>query len=218
MNKITTILLSLVVISVSSCKSKEDKANEFIKNEMFKTLYDFSSYEPIETIVDSAFTSIYTDSTILTQAFGLEYALEKTNEYIDAVKSAKSIMEIWKPDHYSSNYAYSKYNEALNEYNKNLELANTCVSLADSLSREVLTSIKKFQPEFIGWEAIHKFRCKNKGGNYSLGNYSYVFDPDFKYIIRTDDLDDESFIKIKKTIDEYSTYSLDDQSEDVIKE
>ena len=34
------------------CQSREEKAAELIKQEMFKTLYDFESYEPIETKID----------------------------------------------------------------------------------------------------------------------------------------------------------------------
>lgn len=43
------------IFILSGCKSKEEKALEIIKNEMFKTLYDFESYQPIETKIDSAF-------------------------------------------------------------------------------------------------------------------------------------------------------------------
>lgn len=32
----------------SSCQSKEDKAKELVKDDLYKTLHDFSSYEPVE--------------------------------------------------------------------------------------------------------------------------------------------------------------------------
>ena len=37
------LLLILIIISVFGCQSKEEKAIELIKNDMFKVLYDFNS-------------------------------------------------------------------------------------------------------------------------------------------------------------------------------
>lgn len=53
------IIMALAGIFIlTGCKSKEEKALEAIKDEMFKTLYDFESYQPVETKIDSAFLSI----------------------------------------------------------------------------------------------------------------------------------------------------------------
>lgn len=68
MKKIIFITLSAIFV-LSGCKSKEDKALEVIKNQMFQTLYDFESYQPIETKIDSAFLSIYTDSAIIRHGY-----------------------------------------------------------------------------------------------------------------------------------------------------
>ena len=59
-----------------------------------------------------------------------------------------------------------------------------------------------FKPEFYGWKASHKFRCKNKGGNFDLGNYIYVFDKKMNSIIYKEDIDDDSNNKIRNIIDE----------------
>ena len=95
---------------LSGCKSKEEKANELIKDDMFKVLYDFASYEPIETNIDSAFTSVYTDSIITRHAYFIKIAIEKADEYLDEMKDARKTMEIWS-DGYSS-YSNSRYYEA----------------------------------------------------------------------------------------------------------
>ena len=42
-----------VLFFFTSCKSREDKVAETIKSEMFKNLYDFESYQPIETKIDT---------------------------------------------------------------------------------------------------------------------------------------------------------------------
>lgn len=50
-----TILLVLAIVSFSACKSNEQKAAALIKDYMFKNLFDYESYEPIETSIDSAY-------------------------------------------------------------------------------------------------------------------------------------------------------------------
>lgn len=57
------IYLLLIVSSLlfSCAQTKEEKGAEIAKSEMIKILYNVDSYEPIETQIDSACTSIYTD-------------------------------------------------------------------------------------------------------------------------------------------------------------
>lgn len=46
-----------VLMFFASCsQSPEDKANVLIKESMKKTLYHAETYDPVETVVDSAFT------------------------------------------------------------------------------------------------------------------------------------------------------------------
>ena len=45
MKTLLFIVVSATML-LSGCKSKEEKANELIKDDMFKVLYDFASYEP----------------------------------------------------------------------------------------------------------------------------------------------------------------------------
>ena len=72
------------------------------------------------------------------------------------------------------------------------------MKMADSTLKSLTASFKK---EYIGWEVKHRFRSKNKGGNYTLGNYIFIVDPDFKEIIYGEDADDEGINKIKTLID-----------------
>ena len=83
---------------------------EIIKNEMFKTLYDFESYQPIETKVDSAFLSVYTDSVIIKYGYILNEFLKDANEALKEIKEAHSSMDIWS-DSYSE-YGREQYYKA----------------------------------------------------------------------------------------------------------
>lgn len=134
--------IAIIIPILSSCKSKEEKATEMIKNEMFKTLYDFESYQPIETKVDSAYTSIYTDSTIISHAYIARHFLDDVDKQLEEIKDAKSTMEIWG-DGYSSlsrtkfNNAYEKYTEALDKAKAYIEIANLQMDTIKQLSKNL---------------------------------------------------------------------------------
>lgn len=203
------IFFGIIVFMVSSCKSKEEKANELIKAELFKTLYDFSSYEPIETIIDSAFTSIYTDSTILTHAYIIKGCIDRLDNYISEINSTRSSMDIWG-DSYSS-YSTRRYNDAKEKFETTLEKANTDVKKMNESMLLIKGKIEKFEPSYIGFQAKHKFRCKSKGGNFTIGNYLYIIDDKFDKIISVIDLDDDENEEMKKIIDEAKEFEVSDQ-------
>jgi hypothetical protein len=190
----------LILAFFSACKSKEEKANELIKEQMFKTLYDFSSYEPIETKIDSAFSSIYKDSVILGYAVRASANLELTNEYIEKAKDAQSIMEIWSGGF--SSYSISKYYEAEKEFEENFEIAKIHLDKTTKYSDSIKNASKNFVKEFIGWQGTHLFRAKTKGGQPDIATYIFIFDPEIVKIIHSEDTKDESNEKIRGLIDE----------------
>lgn len=190
----------LVSLLLFSCQNREEKAAELIKQEMFRTLYNFESYEPIETKIDSAFTSIYTDSVIKSYAYIARAFLDDVQENLDKIKDDRSTMEIWS-DSYSS-LGRSKYNEALKNCGERLNKTKKYMEVVNNYMDSIKIISSNFKSEFYGWKADHKFRCKNKGGNFDLGNYIYVFDKKMNSIIYKEDMDDDSNDKIKKIIDE----------------
>ena len=194
------LFVALIASIFVGCQSKEEKAEKLIKERLFKTLYDFSSYEPIETKIDSAFVSVYRDTTILAFAYlGIDY-LEKANEYEKKFDDAIKMMEIWQ-DSYSS-YGRSRYNDAKDDAYSNLE------KYKDSYESYLISSelIKKhadsIPSEFCGWEVKHRFRCKTKGGQYDIADMVYVFDFEMKEIIHSEDSGDKELNKLKSFIDE----------------
>ena len=109
-------------------------------------------------------------------------------------------MEIWS-DSYSS-LGRSKYNEALKNYGERLDKTKRYMEVVNNYMDSIKIISSNFKPEFYGWKASHKFRCKNKGGNFDLGNYIYVFDKKMNSIIYKEDIDDDSNNKIRNIIDE----------------
>lgn len=213
MRTILFILLSVVLFS--GCKSREEKVAELIKQDMFKTLYDFESYEPIETKIDSAFTSIYTDSTIIAYAYIARHFLDDVQDDLEKVKEAQRTAKIWS-DSYSS-YGRSEYEKAYNESKEYLEKVNSNMSIVNNYVDSIKAASSNFVNEFCGWKATHRFRCKTKGGNFDLGDYIYIFDKDLKRIIHKEDANDDSNSKIKSLIDE-AIHSDEEDSIDAVSE
>lgn len=64
-------VLIIFPLLFSCTQTKEEKAAEIAKSEMIKIIYNVDSYKPIETQIDSAFTSIYTNLDVVRAAHDL---------------------------------------------------------------------------------------------------------------------------------------------------
>lgn len=203
MKKYYLIPLVLLAIIVTSCQSKEEKAAELIKTELSKTLYDFDSYQPIETIVEEAKQTVYNDTACLNRANVLAATLDVMEEYVDKAEDAKKHMEIWgEPSYYSSSYSDSKYYEYKKEMESNTVASGFAFGVAKSLAKDLRKMISELDTtKIIGWEARHRFRCKTKGGHSTIGEYRYIIDKDFKEIIYHEDLDDKNIKKAREAIE-----------------
>ena len=207
MRRIILLLIPALCIIVS-CKSKEDKALELIDKQMFQTLYDYESYQPVETKLDSAFTSPYYTDSILAMVMLYDQYQDKADEYKEEADDAKSTMEIWS-DSYTS-YARTRYYDARDKWIDNTVLYFKNSKFAVSALMMAAEAIKDFKPEYCGWEVYHKYRCKSKGGHALLSEAIYIVDKDVKNIIQTIDLDDDDYKKAKKIIDEIVENMSDD--------
>lgn len=215
MKNIFTILLFGIL--VCSCSSNQSKAEDLIKDYMFKNLNDYNSYEAIETKVDSCYTSIYTDSFIVKRADNIltfmlrNDELRKENEvhhnYI--VNNAKYI---------TLDGVYEKFSAASDASIKigRLMIENNKIMLNEA---EI---IKKKVGEFVstlnGWQVSHRFRCKSAGGTYAIHNYMFYFDNDITKITSVIDLEDiknHRLIKIIDKVVEGKTRIIDTYLEDL---
>lgn len=193
------LLLAIPFLLIVSCSSKEEKANELIKADMFNSLYDYESYQPIETIIDSSFIEAKKDSIVRRYAYLLIENLNIINKRLDKVKSEKRSLDIWSNSY--SSYGREQYLEHYSNIKKEFAEIKEYMTIANTLMSSIKTRSDSLGTGFIGWEAKHKFRCKNKGGNPDLGNYLYVFDKNMKKITYKEDLDDEDIISLNNAID-----------------
>ena len=188
----TLLILSLGLLA--GCKSKEEKAAELIKTELSKTLYDFDSYQPIETIVKEAKATPYNDSLCWAKAgvlaIGMEQYIEKANEATNSVERA----QLWgAPTYYSSSYSDRNYYKYLEECRNAISEANLNAMLCNLIADSLANIIQQLDTTaIIGWEVQHSFRCKTRGGSPEIAHYRYVVDKKFKNVLLREDSESET--------------------------
>ena len=182
------LMVSLMAIVLVGCKSKEEKALETIKSELFKTLYDFDSYQPIETVVSEAKQTPLNDYECWSRAEILSTAIHNVSGYLDLAKDAKENKEYWSSNYYVSDFV-KEYKE---KYTKYAEKANELVEICNSVAKEINDIMSNFNSsENIGWNVKHTFRCKTKGGISEIVHYRYVLSKDFKSVILRENLESD---------------------------
>lgn len=188
---------------MTSCKTKDEKAADLIKTELSKTLYDFASYEPIETTVTEAYQTAYNDSACFNMAMVIAYGLKEASKYADEAKEAMEHAEIWgAPDYYSSSYSDRQYYNYKEEAEKNGTKVRAAYKIIKDMGIELQDSIKKLDKNtIIGWDVRHRFRCKTRGGNFTIGDYRYIISSDFKTILIQEDTEDQDFKNARDVID-----------------
>lgn len=196
-------IMSLIVISFVSCQSKEEKAAELIKKELSKTLYDFDSYQPIETTVTEAKMTMYNDSACWNKARIVAYGMKEVKKYLDEAKDAEEHMEIWgEPSYYSSSYSDRQYYKYKAEFKENLDKAQLNLEACRSLVSELKEQILGLDTTKVtGWEVKHRFRCKTKGGNMTIGDYRYILDKNFKEVLLREDMDDDEDTLVRAALE-----------------
>lgn len=200
-----TLILSLFPMLFSCSPSREEKAAEIAKSEMIKILYNAGSYEPIETQIDSTFTSIYTDLDIVRAAHELiELNAGENKEWLQQQYNfAKSSAALWSQlqDAYSKEQ-YRQAREEMSNYASKLKEIEEEINTKTKTIRERADAIVENQ--FYGWNIYHRFRYANGYGIKKISDILFVVDEDMKIVkgcFSLDKDDDYNLVKLKKTID-----------------
>ena len=219
MKKLFYFLAAVIVaVTVTSCKSKEEKAAELIKQELSHVLYDFGSYEPIETVVTEAKHIPTNDIACVNKALDAITYHELAVEYAKDGKSSLETMCIWgSPSRYSTSYSDFRYYENKYEFVDAVKKANTCIKKYNSSIDDLKIMMKNTNPsETIGYNVEHTFRCKTMGGFWSIGHYRFIVDKKIKKIIFyvDEEENDEVYDFIKSvqnnTKEKVDTFDLND--------
>lgn len=134
------VLLPICALLLLSCQpSKEEKIDNLVFEYFTEHKDSFPGYEPIETIVDSFITTIYTDPTVGLQAEKFDNAQENVYKKLspEYIVDDDGFMCIYTPS--GKDIIKKRIKEARYE----LDLFNAL--------------LKKFTPVFLGWTVTHKF-------------------------------------------------------------
>lgn len=190
MNKILFGSL-LIMLFVSCNKSPEEKANVLIEVDVKKTLYHPESYDPAETLLDSAFTPfddpLFYEKTLQLLKIGMSIV-----EFEENMKQAQHSMSHYSGLPYQTAYDKLSYQEAKDDYDNNAQNKINAENKARMLADELKSRLNK-EKQFIGFKARHRYRASNNAGQIVFGEMKYLFDKDFQQIIASYDMDGDEY-------------------------
>lgn len=185
------ILFSLILSVLFGCQSNEKKAMSLVKDYMYKNLHDYKSYEPIETKLDSLFSSAETNNEALKAAerFAAEADIydKESREYDYALE----MLQIWKGGWSSTSRSkFKQYQKEATEHLSKSIKALLAQNESSLLIKDIADTVKR---KFIGWKITHSFRSNNLAGHSSKGDYVFWVDTKFKNILKS--FNEEDYIK-----------------------
>lgn len=207
-NIISYFLIVILAFNFISCKSREEKALETIREEMNKTLDDFKSYEPIETKIDSLKYDRYGDTLLVNIILRTKLTEDLIVGFEKDYKKAKELFDIWDdPRMYNfSSFAYNKRKKAYDD----LQIAAIGLEVLEKSKQEYLDTLlildKKHTGKLYGWRVSHKYRCNTKDGTPSLNHLVYFMDKKCEKILfkmTGNDEDDFSWQKYVYYVDHF---------------
>lgn len=209
------VLILMVAPLLVACGGREKRAEKIAEETVVKTLYYPDTYEPVETVVDSAFVSIYTNQEALAAAYeiiDLKQELENLQWDYEQALSDVSLYGDFSYDR--STYRKEKYRQAKGELadaEKKLKNCEADLKKQKNIIRTCYETIN--EGEFFGWGIAHRFRAENGNGNKLIGDVLILTDKDMENVVNvftSDEFDDHNINKLQDVIDEV----LDEESED----
>ncbi len=190
---------------VACGQSTEEKAKLFAENEVKKILNDASSYESVETRVDSAFSTIYIDYDACVAASEIGELEEKIESLQSDYAHQKSSAAIWSGP-YQSSFGREEERQAKEKMARISEQIEKAKKDLTDKKQVIITRNKALkESEFVGWAISHRFRCANGMGIKGLHDIVLVTDPQVENLIirmMLDKDDPQGFENIKEKIDE----------------
>lgn len=211
-----TLFFLLLSVTFLGCTSNKEKALDTIKKEMFKTLYDFESYQPVETTLEELRHDQYGDTIIFDKVMLIQYLKEQLNAAQKKFNDAERTHNIWYSDYYMSSTSRRKCEEAEKEMDQAVAEMGLNIKIWRATNDSIKQIAKQCDGKPYGWRVTHKFRCKTKGGMPDLATYTYFMDKKCKKILRRLNEDDLSYDDYKTVVD--SSLKEDNSETDAVEE
>lgn len=198
------LLLALTSFILVGCEaSTEKKIEKMVNEEVKKSLYIPDSYDPVETIVDSAFSPL--DNPYFLNDMQLLSELGKEmNNLEHQANRAKSSMSIWGNSYgYYSSFERNEFEEAKAAYDKIMSQQTMIQNNVETISNE-LREIMEEGNYFIGYKATHRYRAKNNAGQTIMNDAVFIIDTELTKVIGQ--YDAETYRGIQMAVDFLSNY------------
>lgn len=141
----------------SSCQSKEDKAKELVKDDLYKTLHDFNSYEPVEW-------------TELTPTYDASKESEERKDTLLYYGMRRILLE-----NFTSGDGILKEEKYTGEYKEKLKRY-----------KAIEDSIHALMP-IDGYTINHTYRANTLGGNKRISTVRYDFDSELTKVVKREE-------------------------------
>ncbi len=174
-------LFYIATILMAACTmSLDKKADSLIQDEMKKTLFHPESYDPIETIVDSAFAPD-NDPALFERIAKIIQIGSEIESLEDEANNYRSTISIFSGP-YVSEFGKNQKAEAQSKLDKTNAEIERQTSKAQKVGDEIKSMLSS-DKKFIGFKANHSYRAKNNMGNVLLGRSIFIIDEPLEKII-----------------------------------
>ena len=163
---------------------------------MFKTLYFYESYTPIETKIDSVIRSPYNDTTILRYAMVKDEAMKQMEECHEKAKKAMEIYNLF------GEFGIENHRDPHKEFSEHMEKSIFLLKKSIAYDDSIRLRARLINPEFTGWAVTHRYCYKEKSSLIDTTSRVFIVDNDFTKIINIINTEDECYQKSQQIIKE----------------
>lgn len=191
------VLTSLILFGCGV--NTEKKIEKMVNEEVKKTLYIPDSYDPVETIIDSAF-SPYDNPSFLDKMMQLVELGSELEKIEFQLKQAKSSMALWGDQNYGyyNSFERNEYEEAKEKYEKALEKQSLYKSKGESIANEIKEIVEDGY-YFVGYKVTHRYRAKNNAGQTIMADKVLILDKEATKVVAN--YDSEKYKGIQMAIE-----------------
>ncbi|MDE5940694.1 MAG: hypothetical protein K2H14_01140 [Muribaculaceae bacterium] len=177
MTRLWLVVLLLPVL-LTGCGNRDERIRHGIRAELEGILYDFDSYEPDTTVVDTLFEPPHVLSGIVELARQMNQPAHDIETYTETYTKARKRAALWNHP-YRSAYAQNEYEEALARMEECRRRIDMCQAEIVEIMKEMyplVNSARGDRRKPQGWVATQRFRCRTDSGDPALADYVFVFD------------------------------------------
>ena len=188
-------LLSIIRVLCSCNMTPQSKAKELIKDAVKKTLYHEDSYDPVETVIDSAFSPKDDPAfhALLKDVLELSVKLKMLEA---TAETAKTGMSIWRGP-LMTDLSRNEYNNSKKEYEETTEKIDQCKKRGKKKAEKLLSMLVA-DPQFMGYKVYHSYRAQDNEGQINFGNKIFIIDKEMKKVLYT--FEKEEYDEIQEAI------------------